>query len=123
MLEQLDIIPIILSFLEEDDFFNLKKVNKELNKIVKIQYISSLKITKKNLYLLDFDFSKFKNLKKLDCSDNRLTEIPHVVGLQELNCSHNNLTEIPHIVGLQLLNYRSNKLTEIPHIVGLQILN
>jgi endonuclease/exonuclease/phosphatase family metal-dependent hydrolase/ankyrin repeat protein len=75
--------------------------------------------TKQNIYEL-------YNLKNLDLSYKKLTEIPASLGnlsnLQKLNLSYNKLTEIPASLGnlsnLQELDLTSNKLTQIPLSLG-----
>ena len=44
------------------------------------------------------DLSRFKQLTKLDCSFNQLTELPPLNNnLTHLSCSGNQLTELPHL--------------------------
>ena len=69
-----DLILYIFSFLgDEENLMNLKKTNKYWNKKIKFKHLTKLKITKENLYLLEYDL---KNIVELNCSDNKLTKIP-----------------------------------------------
>ena len=109
----------VLTFLMEDEFKSLKKVNKQLHRLVKLKYITNLVIDKESTYLLNF---KFNNLKVLHCSWNQLTSIPFIPGLEVLHCSWNQLTSIPLILGLKVLYCNGNQLTSIPLIPGLEVL-
>ncbi len=59
----------------------------------------------------------FKNLQKLDCADNDLTELDLSANtaLQDINCSNNNLTSLNlnGLVGLKYLTCNDNALTEL----------
>jgi len=62
------------------------------------------------------DLSRFKQLIHLFCSDNQLTELPHLNdNLKVLNCSYNLLTWLPHLNDkLERLYCHHNQLTELP---------
>jgi len=62
----------------------------------------------------------FPNLQKLDCSHNQLTQLPknmNLPNLQELHCWNNKLTQLPknmNLPNLQQLYCWNNKLTQLP---------
>ena len=62
------------------------------------------------------DLSRFKQLTHLNCSDNPLTELPHLNdNLRYLDCNYNQLTELPPLNNnlTQLFCHR-NQLTWLP---------
>ena len=65
-------------------------------------------------------YVKNHTITYLGCYRKKITEIPHIVGLEKLGCSYTNITEIPHIVGLKRLWCYKTNITEIPNIVGLK---
>ena len=62
------------------------------------------------------DLSRFKQLTHLNCSDNPLTELPHLNdNLRYLDCNYNQLTELPPLNdNLIYLDCSENQLTELP---------
>ena len=89
-----------------------------MTKFIK-QYIDSLP---DNIEIIDVsytnidylpDLSRFKNLQELNCSNNKLTDLPSLNdNLQKLNCSNNELTYLPNLNdNLTELNCPYNKLT------------
>ena len=62
------------------------------------------------------DLSRFKQLTKLDCYFNQLTELPPLNNnLTHLSCSGNQLTELPPLNdNLTILECYHNQLTELP---------
>lgn len=77
-----------------------------------------------NNNLTEIDLNKFKALKLLDVSDNRLTIIKNVpITLEELFCPGNQLTVLPEIKNLDRLNCNLNKLTRIAPYQNLRILH
>jgi len=102
------------------DYYELEKlklISKRLNKLIKLEHVSKMKITEENKYLLNDNFStKFKNLKILDCSDNHFTSLPTLpTSLTKLNCSFNILTSLPTLPpSLTKLWCFGNQLTSLP---------
>jgi len=89
------------------------------------EYLDSLPDTITKLDLADKgityipDLSRFKKLKKIDCSYNKLTKLPKLNNsLIELDCTFNQLTELPEL---------NNKLTSLMcgnnNIIKIPILN
>jgi len=66
------------------------------------------------------DIPNLPGLQFLDCYMNELTTLPNFPGLIELDCSRNKLTTLPNLIGLQVLECSRNKLTTLPNIIGLQ---
>ena len=64
------------------------------------------------------DLIRFKKLKYLNCSHNKLTFLPFLnENLKELNCNNNHLTSLPHLnENLKELNCNNNQLTSLPHL-------
>ena len=58
------------------------------------------------------DLSRFKNLKRFNCSNNQLTHLPSLPSiLQRLECSWNQLTHLPLLPStLQILECYNNQL-------------
>ncbi len=92
---------------------------------LEINLFAHIKLILINLY-------KFKNLQKLICRCNKITEIKgldNLVNLLQLNLSHNHITEIKgldNLVNLQYLNLNDNQITEIKdldNLVNLQYLD
>jgi Leucine-rich repeat (LRR) protein len=85
------------------------------------EYLNSLSntrtqicISRRNLTKLP-DLSRFKNLKYLACSSNKLTSLPPLNdNLEHLNCSDNQLTSLPDMNSLQILNCSDNNLISLP---------
>ena len=77
--------------------------------------ILTLDITSKNIKYLP-DLTRFKNLKKLDCSYNQLTSLPTLPpNLEELFCFNNQLTSLPTLPpNLKKLFCSNNQLTLFP---------
>ena len=65
-------------------------------------------------------YVKNHTITYLGCYRKKITEIPHIVGLEKLGCSNTNITEIPNIIGLKILRCYDTSITEIPHISGLK---
>ena len=61
---------------------------------------------------------RFHKLKKLDCSNNKLTSLPELNNnLQVLDCSNNKLTSLPELNNeLIYLNCSYNQLTNLPEL-------
>ena len=79
--------------------------------------IVSLNISNKNVTSLP-DLTRFKNLKILHCSNNKLTLLPTLPqNLEELNCYDNELTLLPTLPQkLKILRCFNNKLTLLPSL-------
>ena len=65
------------------------------------------------------DLTRFKNLKELYCSDNKLSSLPNTLpqSLETLYCSSNKLTSLPDLTrfkNLKQLYCNNNKLTSLP---------
>jgi Leucine-rich repeat (LRR) protein len=78
---------------------------------------TEINVSSKGLTYLP-DLSRFKQLTKLDCSENELSELPPLNdNLTILDCSSNQLTELPHLNdNLTILHCSENQLTELPHL-------
>ena len=79
--------------------------------------ITEIDVSRRGLTYLP-DLSRFKQLTKLDCSENQLSELPHLNdNLIYLYCSSNQLTELPPLNDnlIYLICYY-NQLTELPHL-------
>jgi Leucine-rich repeat (LRR) protein len=72
-------------------------------------------ISYKNIKSLP-DLTRFKNLKKLYCGNNKLTSLPNLPqNIEELYCCNNKLTSLPTLPpNLITLNCSNNKLTSLP---------
>ena len=59
------------------------------------------------------DLTKYTNLKKLNCSENKLTHLDNLpINLTELNCSYNKLTHLDNLpINLTTLYCFDNSLT------------
>ena len=88
------------------------------------EYINSLpldtteiNISNKGLTYLP-DLSRFKKLTFLNCSRNKLTQLPHLnKTLKNLHCHTNKLTELPPLNNeLKILDCSHNRLTELPQL-------
>ncbi len=64
------------------------------------------------------DLSRFTNLQYLDCSRNKLKQLPPLnSNLQKLNCSRNKLKQLPPLnSNLQKLNCSHNLLKQLPEL-------
>ena len=73
-------------------------------------------VSYKNLTYLP-DLSRFTHLKELNCSYNKLTELPCLNNnLTKLNCSNNFLTKLPNLNDkLNLLRCINNRLKYLPN--------
>ena len=62
------------------------------------------------------DLTRFKNLKTLKCSSNKLTSLPTLPqNLEELDCASNQLTSLPTLPqNLKILSCNINSLTSLP---------
>jgi len=62
--------------------------------------------------------SKCNNLIGLNCSHNKITQIPNILpnSLQKFSCCHNKITQIPDTLpnSLQVFYCWNNKITQIP---------
>ena len=76
----------------EEDLNNLRKVNKNFNKLIKFKHLSGLKIIEENKYLLDYNF---KNIRWLSCPNLGLTSLPALPLNKILDCEGNQLTSLP----------------------------
>jgi Leucine-rich repeat (LRR) protein len=81
------------------------------------QDIECIDLRNNNLTFIP-SLERFKNLKELNCSFNKLTSLPSLnENLRELNCSYNQLTSLPSLnENLQILNCLSNHLTSLPSL-------
>jgi Leucine-rich repeat (LRR) protein len=65
------------------------------------------------------------NLRRLDCNNNKLTQLSeHLpVSLQGLNCYNNQLTQLPEhsLNSLQYLDCRNNQLTRLPKCLSVSL--
>jgi len=131
-----DIINIIISFLDYDNFikFNILYPNLNLNISTKLRF--NLRDSNYLLYSsaediidklkLNYTINELSNIKKLYLNNNQLVEIPESIGnlinLQELDLSNNQLVEIPESIGnlsnLRILYLTYNKLIKIPESIG-----
>jgi len=77
--------------------------------------IEWIDVSRRNLTFLHC-LSRFKNLRRLNCSDNRLTSLPPLPeNLKELFCYHNKLCSLPPLPeNLSRLSCYDNKLTSLP---------
>ena len=64
------------------------------------------------------DLTRFTNLQKLYCANNRLTSLPPLnEKLQILDCANNQLTSLPPLnANLQILYCANNQLTSLPRL-------
>lgn len=76
---------------------------------------TSINIQNRGLHNLP-DLSRFKQLRRLDCSYNYLRELPKLNdSLEFLNCSHNLLESLPELnAELYYLNCGNNNITSLP---------
>lgn len=96
------------------------------------EYINSLpentrtiNVSRKKLTYLP-DLSRFTNLQKLICHNNKLTSLPLLNhNLQELSCYSNKLTSLPELNhNLRRLHCCNNKLTSLPELnTNLEVLS
>jgi Leucine-rich repeat (LRR) protein len=79
--------------------------------------IECIDLRSRNLTFIP-SLKRFKNLKELNCSFNKLTSLPSLnENLRELNCSYNQLTSLPCLnEKLKYLNCMSNQLTSLPSL-------
>ena len=79
--------------------------------------IESIDVSGKFLTYLP-SLKRFHKLKKLDCSDNQLTNLPELNhSLEWLVCFNNKLTSLPKLNdNLERLNCDENKLTSLPQL-------
>ncbi len=79
------------------------------------QFVECIDISHKGITYLP-DLSKFTNLKKLNCSYNKLTNLPKLgLNLKILCCHHNLLTVLPPLPeNLEKIFCYTNKLTSLP---------
>ena len=78
---------------------------------------TEINVSSKGLTYLP-DLSRFKQLTKLVCSENQLSELPPLNNtIIQLDCSGNRLSELPPLNNnLKFLYCASNQLTELPHL-------
>jgi Leucine-rich repeat (LRR) protein len=79
--------------------------------------IVTLSINDRNITVLP-DLTRFKNLKDVYCSDNKLTYLPTLPqNLEILQCCNNKLTSLPALPqNLEKLECCNNKLTSLPDL-------
>ena len=63
------------------------------------------------------------NIEKLDCSNTKITEIPHIDGLKYLNCECTSITNIPYIETLTHLSCYRTKIKSLPYLKHLEYLD
>ena len=73
--------------------------------------------------LTNLDVTRFKNLKKLNCSNNQLTSLHLNKNLETLVCSNNQLTSLQLNENLQELYCSNNQLTSLQLNENLEILD
>ena len=56
------------------------------------------------------------NVKRLDCSYNRLSELPELPNVTKLNCSMNRLAALPELPNVLKLHCQDNQLTALPEL-------
>ena len=97
-----------------------------MDEFLQKNYKVEVDLHKCNLTEFPMKLLKFKDIKVLDLSYNKIISIPPEIGqlvnLQVLNLSNNNLTSIPpelgQLVNLQELDLSYNQLTSIPTEIG-----
>ena len=110
----------MLNSLDEDsdedtiEIFNI--LNKDMKRILDIsnKYMEGiLDISNKDIEGI-LDLSKYGKLKKLYCSNNKITEIINIPNsLEYLNCSNNKITKLENNFNLMKINYKFNPLTHL----------
>lgn len=86
-------------------------INEYLNSLP--DNIEKINLINRNLTELP-DLTRFKNLKELYCSKNKLTFLPKIDTLEILDCSINQLNTIPILDNLKVLQCYHNNLVTIP---------
>ena len=112
-----DHIQVILSFLFEEDAWNLRQCTKYLFKHVQFKHVSGLMINERNKYLLNHDL---RHIQKLDCSHNQLTSLPKIPNIEQLRCYNNQLTSLPEMPNIRVLYCECNHLTSLPEMPNIQ---
>jgi hypothetical protein len=80
--------------------------------------IEGIDLSKRNLTYIPKSIIRFTNLKGLDCSYNKITELPPLPPtLIELWCGYNKITKLPPLPPtLETLLCGYNNLTRLPHL-------
>jgi len=101
--------------IEKSKLFNTHVNAKYFNSLS--NDITTLNISGKGITSLP-DLTRFKNLKVLDCSCNKLTSLPTLPeNLTELYCSFNQLASLPELnENLEVLICYNNQLTSLPEL-------
>jgi len=84
--------------------------------------ITTLDISGKGITSL-LDLTRFKNLKTLNCYNNKLTSLTLPQNLEVLCCSYNQLTSLTLPQNLKTLNCYNNQLTSLTLPQNLEVLN
>lgn len=101
---------LIIIDLSHNHLTHMPKMPKSIEEIrVKCNNISEINI-------------KYKNLKRLDVSNNHITTIPSHTSLEILMCDHNNLTTLGPYPNITKLSCKHNKITTITGIDNCQVL-
>jgi hypothetical protein len=90
-----------------DTMFNNKTYFDSLEDIKDIEDIEEMDVSDKGIKNLDV--RRFKNLKILICSNNKLTSLQLTEKLETLNCSENQLTSLQLTEKLETLNCSDNQ--------------
>ena len=98
----------------------------DINDINVQEYINSLPDNTLSICIANWcltfipDLSRFVKLRRLDCSQNKLTSLSNLPdNLSGLFCSRNNLNVLPNLPNsLEVLDCSNNQLTSLPDLPG-----
>jgi len=95
-------------------------INDKLISFIDYFKSESLYINSKKITLFPYD-NLHSRLTYINCSNNKLTELPNTLpnNLEYLNCNNNKLTELPNILPVNLIELHcyNNNLTSLPDIL------
>ena len=116
-----DLITIIDDYALEE---NLRKSSKYLKKLLPYDEYKYTTILVYNHEKYKDNLKYYKNLKRLNCSDTQITEIPkELTNLQKLDCQFTQITEIPNrLTNLQILDCSGTQITKIPKELNCNII-
>jgi len=110
-----------ISYLKELIVFDICN-NKLISMPLLPERIEEILIKNNDIHNIN-SLSRYDYLKRLDCTNNLIINIPIIDSLEILNCNSNKIKYIPNLKNLVKLSCSDNKLTELCNFCKLEILD